>query len=50
MPAAESMSISRVSGSGPVYFSLSDHAPYGCSYTPMRENEFHLLKRTGWFS
>src|SRR6185436_12473603 len=30
--------------------SLSDHAPYGCSYTPMRENEFHLLNRTGWFS
>ncbi len=43
--AAESMSMNLVSGSGPLYAGLSDQSPCSRSYTPIRENEFHLLKR-----
>ena len=35
----------RVSGNGPLYAGLRDQSPCGRSYTPMRENEFHLLNR-----
>src|SRR5688572_33467644 len=48
--AAESMSMNRVSGVGPVYRELNDQSPCDRSYTATLENEFHLLKSTTSFS